>query len=81
MCVLPRRAAQSQRTTAGPARCGARHGAHADRGLLRRTVRIDFVGRDCARGRVERVDGQVEADATNAFELEEATPIYFSAQP
>lgn len=49
--------------------------------VLRRPVRIDLVGSDCAAGRVERVDGQVEADATNASELEEATPIYFSARP
>lgn len=48
---------------------------------LRRRVRIDLVGRDCRNGEVVRIDGQVEADATNAFELEEATPIYFSARP
>jgi len=48
---------------------------------LRRSVGIDLVGRDCEDGRVERVDGQIEADATNASELEEATPIYFSARP
>jgi hypothetical protein len=48
---------------------------------LRRTVEIDLVGRDCARGRVEGVEGEVEADATSAFELEESTPILFSARP
>jgi hypothetical protein len=48
---------------------------------LRRTVEIDLVGRDCARGLVEGVEGEVEADATSAFELEESTPIFFSARP
>jgi hypothetical protein len=46
---------------------------------LRRSVRIDLAGGACGGDRVERVDGQVEADATNGSELEEATPIYFSA--
>ena len=49
--------------------------------VLRRSVRVPFGDSDCAGGRLERVEGQIEADATNASELEEATPIYFSARP